>query len=136
MELEEEVKEETYFFLDCDLDCRSWRGLRKGSFLGFSEPPMLELEDVMLPKSDTEKIENDLVHKGITQPFLLCAEETKQDEDDDQDFAEVLEDVNHKLLSQAMSSKHSKGTYNGGLLSTEAGTLDRVFGQKVNSVKV
>ena len=49
---------------------------------------------------------------------------------------EVLEDVNLKLLSQAISSQHSKGTYNCGLLSTEAGTLDRVFGQKVNSVKV
>ena len=51
----------------------------------FREPPMLELEDVLLPKSNSEKIENDLLHKGITQTFLLCAEETKQDEDDDQD---------------------------------------------------
>ena len=51
----------------------------------FREPPMLELEDVLLPKSNSEKIENDLLHKGITQTFLLCAEETKQAEDDDQD---------------------------------------------------
>lgn len=29
--------------------------------------------------------------------------------------AEVLEHVNLKLLSRAMYSKHSKGTYNGGL---------------------
>jgi hypothetical protein len=29
-------------------------------------------------------------------------------------------------LSQAMSSRLSRGTYNGGLLSTEAGTLARV----------
>ena len=51
----------------------------------FREPPMLEIEDVLLPKSNSKKIENDLLHKGITQTFLLCAEETKQDEDDDQD---------------------------------------------------
>ena len=51
----------------------------------FREPPILELEDVLLLKSNSEKIQNDLVHKGIIQPFLLCAEETKQDEDDDQD---------------------------------------------------
>jgi hypothetical protein len=40
--------------------------------------------------------------------------------------AEVLEGVNLSLLSQAMSSRLSRGTYNGGLLSTEAGTLARV----------
>ncbi|KAF6144269.1 hypothetical protein GIB67_024496 [Kingdonia uniflora] len=41
-------------------------------------------------------------------------------------FAEVLEGVNLSLLSTVMSSKLSRGTYNGGLLSTEAGTLARV----------
>ncbi|WMV19747.1 hypothetical protein MTR67_013132 [Solanum verrucosum] len=128
------------------------------------------------------KIENGLVQKGITQPLLLSAEETKPDEDDDQDCdnseksaeeihkhvtsivsaykfltpsvkvclgivlsfhvvipysvpqyvcsalitfvaAEVLEGVNLNLLYRVMSSRISKETYNGGLLSTEAGTL-------------
>nr|CAB3450680.1 unnamed protein product [Digitaria exilis] len=41
-------------------------------------------------------------------------------------FAEVLEGVNLSLLSHVMSSRLSRGTYNGGLLSTEAGTLARV----------
>ncbi|XP_071932562.1 SPX domain-containing membrane protein At4g22990 isoform X2 [Coffea arabica] len=41
--------------------------------------------------------------------------------------AEVLEGVNLSLLSRVMSSRLSKGTYNGGLLSTEAGTLARVI---------
>ncbi|XP_075669111.1 SPX domain-containing membrane protein At4g22990-like isoform X2 [Castanea sativa] len=40
--------------------------------------------------------------------------------------AEVLEGVNLSLLSRCMSSRLSRGTYNGGLLSTEAGTLARV----------
>ncbi|KAF0898463.1 hypothetical protein E2562_007297 [Oryza meyeriana var. granulata] len=40
--------------------------------------------------------------------------------------AEVLEGVNLSLLSQVMSSRLSRGTYNGGLLSTEAGTVARV----------
>ncbi|KAL8162503.1 LOW QUALITY PROTEIN: hypothetical protein V2J09_013992 [Rumex salicifolius] len=40
--------------------------------------------------------------------------------------AEVLEGVNLSLLSRVMSSRLSHGTYNGGLLSTEAGTLARV----------
>ncbi|KAL5225143.1 hypothetical protein ABZP36_011782 [Zizania latifolia] len=40
--------------------------------------------------------------------------------------AEVLEGVNLSLLSNVMSSRLSRGTYNGGLLSTEAGTLARV----------
>ena len=34
--------------------------------------------------------------------------------------------VNLSLLSQVMSSRLARGTYNGGLLSTEAGTLARV----------
>ncbi|XP_062185248.1 SPX domain-containing membrane protein OsI_17046-like isoform X1 [Phragmites australis] len=42
-------------------------------------------------------------------------------------FAEVLEGVNLSLLSRVMSSRLSRGTYNGGLLSTEAGTLARVI---------
>lgn len=37
-----------------------------------------------------------------------------------------LAGVNLSLLSKVMSSKLSRGTYNGGLLSTEAGTLARV----------
>ncbi|NP_001183461.1 SPX domain-containing membrane protein OsI_08463 [Zea mays] len=41
-------------------------------------------------------------------------------------FAEVLEGVNLSLLSRVMSSRLSRGTYNVGLLSTEAGTLARV----------
>ncbi|KAJ9147842.1 hypothetical protein P3X46_029958 [Hevea brasiliensis] len=41
--------------------------------------------------------------------------------------AEVLEGVNLSLLSQVMSSRLSRGTYNGGLLSTEAGTIARVI---------
>ncbi|KAL3536890.1 hypothetical protein ACH5RR_000256 [Cinchona calisaya] len=41
--------------------------------------------------------------------------------------AEVLEGVNLSLLSRVMSSRLSKGTYNGGLLSTEAGTIARVI---------
>ncbi|XP_073133174.1 SPX domain-containing membrane protein At4g22990-like isoform X1 [Henckelia pumila] len=41
--------------------------------------------------------------------------------------AEVLEGVNLSLLSKVMSSRLSRGTYNGGLLSTEAGTLARVI---------
>uniref|UniRef100_A0A0E0PCY3 SPX domain-containing protein n=1 Tax=Oryza rufipogon TaxID=4529 RepID=A0A0E0PCY3_ORYRU len=41
-------------------------------------------------------------------------------------FAEVLEGVNLSLLSRVMSSRLARGTYNGGLLSTEAGTLARV----------
>ncbi|WOL10015.1 SPX domain-containing membrane protein [Canna indica] len=41
--------------------------------------------------------------------------------------AEVLEGVNLSLLSRVMSSRLARGTYNGGLLSTEAGTLARVF---------
>ncbi|KAG6498848.1 hypothetical protein ZIOFF_038598 [Zingiber officinale] len=40
--------------------------------------------------------------------------------------AEVLEGVNLALLAQVMSSRLTRGTYNGGLLSTEAGTLARV----------
>ncbi|XP_022851162.1 SPX domain-containing membrane protein At4g22990-like isoform X2 [Olea europaea var. sylvestris] len=40
--------------------------------------------------------------------------------------AEVLEGVNLSLLSRVMSFRLSHGTYNGGLLSTEAGTLARV----------
>jgi hypothetical protein len=35
--------------------------------------------------------------------------------------------VNLSLLSHVMSSRLSRGTYNGGLLSTEAGTLARVI---------
>ncbi|OVA11870.1 SPX [Macleaya cordata] len=42
-------------------------------------------------------------------------------------FAEVLEGVNLSLLSRVMSSRLARGTYNGGLLSTEAGTLARVI---------
>ncbi|XP_061339949.1 SPX domain-containing membrane protein At4g22990-like isoform X2 [Gastrolobium bilobum] len=41
--------------------------------------------------------------------------------------AEVLEGVNLSLLSRMMSSRLSRGTFNGGLLSTEAGTLARVI---------
>ncbi|RDX91381.1 SPX domain-containing membrane protein, partial [Mucuna pruriens] len=41
--------------------------------------------------------------------------------------AEVLEGVNLSLLSKVMSSRLSCGTFNGGLLSTEAGTLARVI---------
>ncbi|KAL2330364.1 hypothetical protein Fmac_017945 [Flemingia macrophylla] len=41
--------------------------------------------------------------------------------------AEVLEGVNLSLLSKMMSSRLSSGTFNGGLLSTEAGTLARVI---------
>ncbi|OAY49245.1 SPX domain-containing membrane protein At4g22990 isoform X2 [Manihot esculenta] len=41
--------------------------------------------------------------------------------------AEVLEGVNLSLLSRVMSSRLARGTYNGGLLSTEAGTLARVI---------
>ena len=41
------------------------------------------------------------------------------------DFAFHL-GVNLSLLSRVMSSRLSRGTYNGGLLSTEAGTLARV----------
>ncbi|KAG5228419.1 SPX domain-containing membrane protein [Salix suchowensis] len=40
--------------------------------------------------------------------------------------AEVLEGVNLALLSRVMSSRLARGTFNGGLLSTEAGTLARV----------
>ncbi|XP_010523060.1 PREDICTED: SPX domain-containing membrane protein At4g22990-like [Tarenaya hassleriana] len=40
--------------------------------------------------------------------------------------AEVLEGVNLSVLSRVMPSRLSRGTYNGGLLSTEAGTLARV----------
>ncbi|XP_071676763.1 SPX domain-containing membrane protein OsI_32082-like isoform X2 [Lolium perenne] len=40
--------------------------------------------------------------------------------------AEVLEGVNLSLLSQVMPARLSRGTWNGGLLSTEAGTLARV----------
>lgn len=35
--------------------------------------------------------------------------------------------VNLSLLSKVMSSRLARGTYNGGLLSTEAGTLARVI---------
>ncbi|CAM6129355.1 unnamed protein product [Calypogeia fissa] len=41
--------------------------------------------------------------------------------------AEVLEGVNLALLSKVMSSRLARGTFNGGLLSTEAGTLARVL---------
>ncbi|XVF10686.1 hypothetical protein REPUB_Repub07fG0203900 [Reevesia pubescens] len=41
--------------------------------------------------------------------------------------AEVLEGANLSLLSRVMSSRLSRGTYNGGLLSTEAGTIARVI---------
>lgn len=41
-------------------------------------------------------------------------------------FSESGVGVNLSLLSRVMSSRLSKGTYNGGLLSTEAGTLARV----------
>lgn len=53
----------------------------------FREPPMEEIEDALLPKSNSVsgKIENGLVQKGITEPLLLSAEEMKQDEDEDQD---------------------------------------------------
>jgi hypothetical protein len=35
--------------------------------------------------------------------------------------------INLSLLSRVMSSRLSRGTYNGGLLSTEAGTIARVI---------
>ncbi|XP_071707746.1 SPX domain-containing membrane protein At4g22990-like isoform X2 [Rutidosis leptorrhynchoides] len=41
--------------------------------------------------------------------------------------AEVVEGVNLSLLSRVMSSRLSRGTFNGGLLSTEAGTIARVI---------
>jgi len=41
-------------------------------------------------------------------------------------FVNSVAGVNLSLLSKVMSSKLSRGTYNGGLLSTEAGTLARV----------
>ncbi|KAE8646691.1 SPX domain-containing membrane protein At4g22990 isoform X1 [Cucumis sativus] len=41
--------------------------------------------------------------------------------------AEILEGVNLSLLSRVMSSRLSRGTFNGGLLSTEAGTIARVI---------
>ncbi|KAI7755191.1 hypothetical protein M8C21_005704 [Ambrosia artemisiifolia] len=41
--------------------------------------------------------------------------------------AEVLEGVSLSLLSRVMSSRLSRGTFNGGLLSTEAGTIARVI---------
>ncbi|GMH22728.1 hypothetical protein Nepgr_024571 [Nepenthes gracilis] len=41
--------------------------------------------------------------------------------------AEVLEGVNLSLLSRVMPPRLSRGTYNSGLLSTEAGTLARVI---------
>lgn len=41
--------------------------------------------------------------------------------------AEVLEGVNLSLLSKVMSARLARGTYNNGLLSTEAGTLARVI---------
>ncbi|CAK9328482.1 unnamed protein product [Citrullus colocynthis] len=41
--------------------------------------------------------------------------------------AEILEGVNLSLLSRVMSSRLSSGTFNGGLLSTEAGTIARVI---------
>ncbi|CAK8531155.1 unnamed protein product [Lathyrus sativus] len=41
--------------------------------------------------------------------------------------AEVLEGDNLSLLSNMMSLRPSRGTFNGGLLSTEAGTLARVI---------
>ncbi|GAA0159023.1 hypothetical protein LIER_15907 [Lithospermum erythrorhizon] len=41
--------------------------------------------------------------------------------------AEVLEGVNLSLLSRVMSSRLARGTFNGGLLSTEAGTIARVI---------
>ncbi|KAJ3680054.1 hypothetical protein LUZ60_016332 [Juncus effusus] len=40
--------------------------------------------------------------------------------------SQVLEGVNLSLLSRVMSSRLARGTFNGGLLSTEAGTLARV----------
>lgn len=39
----------------------------------------------------------------------------------------IFEGVNLSLLSRVMSSRLSRGTYNGGLLSTEAGTIARVI---------
>lgn len=39
----------------------------------------------------------------------------------------TISGVNLSLLSRVMSSRLSRGTYNGGLLSTEAGTLARVI---------
>ncbi|KAK4738701.1 hypothetical protein R3W88_002398 [Solanum pinnatisectum] len=53
----------------------------------FREPPMEEIEDILLPKSNSVsgKIETGFVQKGITQPLLLSEEETKQAEDEDQD---------------------------------------------------
>lgn len=41
-------------------------------------------------------------------------------------FCLINAGVNLSLLSRVMSSRLSQGTYNGGLLSTEAGTLARV----------
>lgn len=38
----------------------------------------------------------------------------------------VISGVNLALLSNVMSSRLARGTYNGGLLSTEAGTIARV----------
>jgi hypothetical protein len=38
----------------------------------------------------------------------------------------VIAGVNLALLSNVMSSRLARGTYNGGLLSTEAGTIARV----------
>uniref|UniRef100_M1BYY4 SPX domain-containing membrane protein n=1 Tax=Solanum tuberosum TaxID=4113 RepID=M1BYY4_SOLTU len=71
----------------------------------FREPPMLEIEDVPLPKSNSWKIENGLVQKGITQPLLLSAEETKPDEDDDQDCdnSEKSAEEIHKHVTSIVS---------------------------------
>lgn len=49
--------------------------------------------------------------------------------ENDTNFLLILSDtgVNLALLSRVMSSRLSRGTYNGGLLSTEAGTIARVI---------
>lgn len=72
----------------------------------------------------------------ITQPFSsMTSDGTKRDLNQANacccfnhcfPFLTNIAGVNLSLLSRVMSSRLARGTYNGGLLSTEAGTLARV----------
>lgn len=73
----------------------------------------------MLNKTDSRELNHaDMIHKHLIVFTVIISF----------DFSiTTFPGVNLSLLSRVMSSRLSRGTYNGGLLSTEAGTIARVI---------
>lgn len=74
---------------------------------------------LMLNKMDSRELNHaDMIHKHLIVFTVIISF----------DFSiTTFPGVNLSLLSRVMSSRLSRGTYNGGLLSTEAGTIARVI---------